>query len=65
MAITVIRHGITLDEIAGWGQLDDGARRRVVQGLRARRIAKTVEHHLGALRGQGFGNAQSYAAGGA
>ena len=28
----------TLDEIAGWGQLDDSARRLVMQGLRARRI---------------------------
>ncbi len=28
----------TLDEIAGWSRLDEGARLAVVQGLRARRI---------------------------
>jgi len=28
----------TLDEIAGWSQLDEDARRAVLQGLRPRRI---------------------------
>ena len=29
----------TLDEIAGWGRLDDAAKRAILQGLRPRRVA--------------------------
>ena len=42
----------TLDEIAGWSGLDEGARGAVVQGLRARRVAWRALRLAGRVSGQ-------------